>query len=159
MLTACFFSRYEPGSLRPATGADEHHQFVTVGCLDVLLEATTDAQVPPTHPVVRYALGNRCAHAVPVDFRRVRVEGLYASGRAAMDVVDPRGEIHPALLDGHARASEALEYRPATEHLHPPASLCLVLSTLTPSELTDEAATRCFVFTHDNTPAAQDNRT
>lgn len=48
-----------------------------------------------------------------MNFGGVRVTGSFAFGSADFRVVDPRGEIHPAVLDGHAAAVETLEYAPS----------------------------------------------
>jgi hypothetical protein len=149
LAAGCAFSRYEPGTLT-APSRDPNTRSITLGCLDVAMRPTKDALVPTSHPVLRFAVGNRCPQAVPVAFDRVRVEGLYETGPVALFAVDPRNEIHAATLDGHASAVETLEFAPTRTHPNAPASVCVTLSGFTTANVSEVDATRCFVFTrHD----------
>jgi hypothetical protein len=114
VLGAC--RAYQPGSLSPGPGG----QLATLDCLDVAVSPR--AELRAVGPVVEIAVGNRCDHAVEVDFGAIRVAGHRA--------FDPREEIRPALLDGRAVAVEVIEYRPVSDAIA--TTLCLDISNMAP---------------------------
>ncbi|HEX3758817.1 MAG TPA: hypothetical protein VHW23_08935 [Kofleriaceae bacterium] len=98
---------YQPGSFAHASH-DFVGQRVTVGCLDIAVERRADHAIGP---VLGYQFANRCDRAAPVDLAAVAVIGRDAQGAdVALRPYDPRGEIHPAALDGRSAGAEAVVY-------------------------------------------------
>lgn len=146
LTSGCFFSSYDPGALVASAAGDPSTRVMALGCLDVALRSSSDVQVEPSHPVLRVALGNRCPHAVPVRFSQMRVVGRYDEGPVPLALRDPRGEVHDAMLDGHAQATESFEFEPLGPRDALPRALCVTLTGLTDAQLTDAAATRCVSY-------------
>lgn len=97
---------YKPGSLAPRT--DGSGQLATIGCLDVTIGRRADHG---DWPVLEYAFGNRCDHAVVVDLAWTQVVGRTADGaEVALVPYDPKAEIRVLKLDGRSQGTEALAY-------------------------------------------------
>lgn len=124
---------YQPGSFAYSP-QDFAGQRTTVGCLDVAVDRRADLSIGP---VLSYQFANRCDHAAVVDLGAVAVVGRNEQGAdVPLRPYDPRGELHPAALDGRSAGAEALAYpsdRPMPQvcadaaslvHQAPPRWLC-----------------------------------
>lgn len=128
--------RYVPGTL---TGRPDTR--VTVGCLDLQWEPVNDLSVPRAHVAVRFAFGNRCDRAVPVDLRRARVTARGEGTEVAFALRDPRGEVTSAVLEAYLRAEEVLEFAPTGTVPESATTLCVDAGGLT--DHTAEVPGRC----------------
>ena len=124
--TACV--AYQPGSFRTASGGEFAGVRHTLGCLDIAVAAAPDPAAEG--PVAEITLGNRCDRAVVVDLGAITATGRLRDGRElAMSVYDPKREVRPATLDGHAAAREFLEYQ-ADANQAEAVELCLDLTRI-----------------------------
>lgn len=98
---------YHAGSFG-AWGHDFAGERLTLGCLDLAVDRRPDG---PLGAIVAYDLGNRCDHAIRVDFSAASVIGRTGSGDENLAPYDPKHELHARWLDGRAVARETVEYR------------------------------------------------
>ena len=120
---------YSPGSFA-ARGESFPGQLVTVGCLDLAVAGSRDAVAPG--PVVDYRFGNRCDHAIHVDFTTVRAIGRTSRGEEIPLVAyDPYGEISQQKLEARTAGRERLEYRSARDFGIDVVEICVEVGALT----------------------------
>src|SRR5262249_31046153 len=113
---------YKPGSFAYPQAFPGQH--ATSGCLDIAVERRTDL---PIGPVLGYQFANRCDHPATVDLGAVSVVGRDAAGsELALRPYDPRGELHPVVLDARNMGAESLVY-PADRAV---SQLCVDVATL-----------------------------
>lgn len=80
----------------------------TVDCLDIAVSREADSDVGP---VLAFDFGNRCAHAIVVDFQHAHVEAVTLDGqRIPLDAYDPDGGIVSERLDAQLPGHEAIAY-------------------------------------------------
>jgi hypothetical protein len=102
-----------------------------VGCLDVRAEWATDEHVPSGSAVVAFSFGNGCDGRARVVFANVHVTARRRDGsEALLTMYDPASEVHPAVLDGRARAREVFEFDASHRGDPMPESLCVDVSRL-----------------------------
>lgn len=110
LLTAACGRPYEAGSFEGGRVTFEGGRG-SAGCLDLAIDAgyekCPEEAECPAGPVATIAMGNRCHHAVTIDLEQI----VFVSrpGQRHLRIADPNDEIHPADLDGRARASERFE--------------------------------------------------
>jgi len=131
---------YRAGAFR-GLGHEFTGERLTVGCLDVAIEAVADPAAEGT--AVGFTLGNRCDAAVRVDLRAATATVHYRDGRAGPAVpFDPRRELRPAWLEARSIAREVIEYQ-APHDAGPPFEVCLDLARIDTSEPSPLPVTVC----------------
>ena len=120
----------------------------TIGCLDVGVAATADAQAQG--PVVAYSFGNRCRRVVTLDLATVRAVGRDANGdEHVLAAYDPRGELAARPIEALWVGRENIEYvAPATAP--PIVSVCVDIGGL---DATTVERVERWVCTHARTTA------
>jgi hypothetical protein len=132
---------YQPGSFRHAPH-DFPGQRATIGCLDLAVDRRADLSIGP---VLSYQFANRCDRAATVDLGAARVMGRDEQGAdIELAPYDPRGELHPAALDGRMVGAEALVY---------PADRAMPQVCVDAASLTDAASHHWLCFSAQRTAA------
>jgi hypothetical protein len=142
------FKTYPRGSLL-ARAHDRSSGAREVGCLDVSIERVRDAQGPSNGATIAFNVGNRCTHALDLDFRRIRVTAHGPGGRETPLVLhDPGSEVRTRTLDGRARAREALEFVNTAPGARGSTLVCVDVANVIAGEPPHPTTRVCFDRTH-----------
>lgn len=126
--TAC---AYKPGSFAfPLAGEAARGEHVTVGCLDVAVDALLPSP-GTTGQVVEVFFANRCDRETVVDFAALRAIGRDEEGRErALAIFDPAGQVRPLTLEARVAGREVIELRVAGDPARAVGEACLDLAPL-----------------------------
>jgi hypothetical protein len=115
----------------------------TVGCLDVAVADTNDAEA--LGPVAGITIANRCDVAVTVDIGAIRATGRRPDGDViALRAYDPAWEIRPARLEARSVATEYIEYQPPPQQELLFTEWCLDLARVDAKRPSDAPVLVCF---------------
>ena len=96
---------YRQGTLYAVDPHGHAASIQRLGCLDVAVVPVVDNVAKGA--VAGYRFANRCDRPIVVDFRAVRVTGIYADGRSRrMAVYDPEREVRRGTLDARSQGRD-----------------------------------------------------
>lgn len=139
LLIAC--APYQSGAVFDVATPDGGRRFE---CVDLQVTPSFSVKINElrSYLPIRFAFGNHCRHAVPLNLSAVRVRATFGEREIPLMAFDPRDEIHPAQIDGRMRAEEIIAFEIPPNWVGNQLQICVKLDLV--AESVENPSSFCF---------------